>query len=509
MTRIIFCSLSDWEMSNLDKAKEMNLDIAAILQYHKKSFKRDLLDCEFISIEEILEFILIRDFSRFDPTEITPEYITATRREQLIAIEMMRRIDTTKNMTFGERRDIYFHFSIYWLEKLKCLKPDAIYFGVTPHEVGDYILYVVAQYLGIETLINNEAYVLGRRRICKMIESPEISHPAIVYEHYQGSDVDLQSWLSNQTNIRVKMYANWMSHIDELKPNTYENQLFLRLTKRLVVYLLGKGTRPRLSPSDLSKVRQSNLRWSESYFGILLYTIKKFISLEIINYERRLIARDRILHSGDGIFDSNFIVYFLSYQPEMLVSPTAGDFFDPIQNISMIASKLPRGWKLLVKEHPAQEKDTYGYNYLGRDPLFYSRISAINNVYLVKTEVPAHQLILKSKGVATISGTAGWQALALGKPVLVFGYVWYRSAPHAFAASSSNSINNYIQDCLDTTGTNNDGFPELLRYLEDYWKNSIEMQSNEISSRELGILWKEDNNRTNWNILLRQISAYF
>ena len=46
--------------------------------------------------------------------------------------------------------------------------------------------------------------------------------------------------------------------------------------------------------------------------------------------------------------------------------------------------------------------------------------------------VPTLELIAKSRAVATITGTAGWEALQMGKPVICFGYAWYRSFPGVF-----------------------------------------------------------------------------
>ena len=509
MSKILFCSLSDFEIENLLQINLKELTIAAIVQFHEAVGSEKRLNCEFISTETLIRQAQSRKFELFDLTEIPPDYLTSTYREQIIALEMMLRIDTTKDMRLLDRRDIFFFISAFWLKKLKSLKPSAIYFGVMPHEVGDYILYIVARYLGIDTLINIESYVLGRRRICNSVEFPQESHPGIEYKKFQESGINLEDWLIEQGNIKVKQYANWMIHIDELKSNKYENLLFLRFLKRSLVYFSGMSSRPRINLIDKSKITTTNLSITEKLFGNLIYSIKKFISLEIINFERRLIALDRSQRFEDNAFNGDFVVLFLHYQPEMLVSPTAGDFFDQIQNIAFIAANLPRGWKLLVKEHPAQEKDSYGYNYLGREPLFYSKLSSIENVHLVRTGIRSHELIQKSRGVATISGTVGWQALALFKPVLFFGNVWYGNAPYTHRAISTDSINNFMQDCKVTNIPNSRKTYELLEYLNKYVASSFEMQTNEVSSRELGIKWDAEFNRNNWNIMLEQIIKYY
>ena len=64
-----------------------------------------------------------------------------------------------------------------------------------------------------------------------------------------------------------------------------------------------------------------------------------------------------------------------------------------------------------------------------RDDGFFARLQNIDAVTLVSPDVPSHILMEKSALVATISGTAGWEAISGGKPVLVFGEPWYREYP--------------------------------------------------------------------------------
>jgi capsule polysaccharide export protein KpsC/LpsZ len=45
-------------------------------------------------------------------------------------------------------------------------------------------------------------------------------------------------------------------------------------------------------------------------------------------------------------------------------------------------------------------------------------------------------LVRKSQAVATVTGTAGWEALFQEKPVLVFGYSYYQYAPGVHRVTS-------------------------------------------------------------------------
>jgi len=56
---------------------------------------------------------------------------------------------------------------------------------------------------------------------------------------------------------------------------------------------------------------------------------------------------------------------------------------------------------------------------------FYRRVLALPRVRLVDQEVPSRDIIAQAEGVVTVGGTAGWEALMAGKPVVLFGHAFY------------------------------------------------------------------------------------
>jgi len=119
-----------------------------------------------------------------------------------------------------------------------------------------------------------------------------------------------------------------------------------------------------------------------------------------------------------------FVYFPLHYQPERTTCPDGGAFNDQFLAASLLAHALPEGWRLLVKEHPSQFKwQTEGE--LGRWDGYYERFLGLPNTLLVSTRVASERLILASRAVATITGMAGWEAVMLGRPAIVFGNAWY------------------------------------------------------------------------------------
>ena len=64
-------------------------------------------------------------------------------------------------------------------------------------------------------------------------------------------------------------------------------------------------------------------------------------------------------------------------------------------------------------------------------------------------EEESSKLIGNSQFVSTISGTAGWEAISTGKPVLIFGKTWYQNFEGVFKWDSKPVIENIINSKID------------------------------------------------------------
>ena len=93
--------------------------------------------------------------------------------------------------------------------------------------------------------------------------------------------------------------------------------------------------------------------------------------------------------------------------------------------LESLSKILPVGWKIYLKENPKQ-------SCYDRDYTFFQRISELPNVSWVPADTDTMVLSAKSKVVATVSGVAGWEAIKLGTPAIIFGVTWYASMPGVF-----------------------------------------------------------------------------
>ena len=122
--------------------------------------------------------------------------------------------------------------------------------------------------------------------------------------------------------------------------------------------------------------------------------------------------------------EGNYFYYPLHVEPESSTMVLADKLTNQLTIIEQIAKSMPAGYKLLVKEHIPM---------LGLRPKgFYSKIRAFPDVHLISPFVDNFTLIKNAKLVVVITGTAGWEAILLSKPVLVMGHTQYNSLNQGF-----------------------------------------------------------------------------
>jgi len=120
-------------------------------------------------------------------------------------------------------------------------------------------------------------------------------------------------------------------------------------------------------------------------------------------------------------FSKKYIYFPLHYQPEASTIVCAQKYEKQLFYIDSWAKSLPADTMLYVKEH---------YAVLGhRELSFYKELKKYPNVVLIDPLVDTFSLIKNSVAVTTLTGTAGWEAMLLRKPVFLGGRIFYEDAP--------------------------------------------------------------------------------
>ena len=371
-------------------------------------------------------------------------------------LEIADRMDMGYSFSYQERTRLYLRMLSFWLYMVEHHKPQFVVFQQTPHSVDSFVLLGVCRKQNVPTLsflpiaalelvLPIRDYELGLERVLYMYNNySEGNYHAAVEEMPQY----LTQYMHNVCASYQKAIPPYLK--ERLKQKEYhENRIrkflnirfwYQKLTKlqryghygktafRTLKTILRRSMTgyPRIAPKNYLKRPGEPIE--KSYLTSKEW--KKY-KRQAARYKRRLSCIYES-HCGEINYDSDYIYVPLNFQPERTSVPEAGRFSNQFLMIKMLSYFLPKGWKIVVKESPSQLLSYAEHGERGRYAYYYDDLISINNVVLAHFHAPQFELIDNSKAVATLTGTAGWEACARGKPVLVFGHAWYQGCDGVF-----------------------------------------------------------------------------
>lgn len=174
--------------------------------------------------------------------------------------------------------------------------------------------------------------------------------------------------------------------------------------------------------------RELRLRRFFSYFYSPVDRAIRYQNLPLEYLKEGLISRTRaMIHRRIRLFeikpdlDRPFLYLPLHFSPE-ITDMVFGTLYDHHEGfVFQLAKRIPSDTMLYVKEHTSM---------LGRrSGSFYRRLNRLYNVRMIDPRVDTFRLIRSARAVITVTGTAGWEAFLLQKPVVALGDVFYNFLP--------------------------------------------------------------------------------
>ncbi|MFX0195104.1 MAG: hypothetical protein ACFFCW_03190 [Candidatus Hodarchaeota archaeon] len=245
--------------------------------------------------------------------------------------------------------------------------------------------------------------------------------------------------------------------------------------KRLREYFQA-GKSNALKPLKLAKaiIGEIDLRISAKHKPELRYNFQLYKGLPSIRLYRSILKWSRKVElflnppfENDPLPD-DYVLLTLHLQPEASTSVMAPFFANQRYVIENVARALPLHWKLVVKPNPLM---------IGREPVrFYRHIQNIPNVQLISPAARTRELILGSRAVIAITGTSGFEALLLGKKVIVLGKPIWGVCQSAVRCTDFMKLHSILRDAECYKSDDND----LAAYLEALHENSFPLEKNYI-----------------------------
>jgi len=182
-----------------------------------------------------------------------------------------------------------------------------------------------------------------------------------------------------------------------------------------------------------------------------------------------------------------FVFLAVHFQPEATTLPMAGKFIDPLRIASLMLASLPGGVSVAMKEH--HQMFRYRTQWAqARDSAFIRSLAELKErgAQVMSADISSHTLVSNCLGVATSTGTIGWEALQRGRPVIVFGFPWYASAPGCYVIKSESDVWPAVHNVAKRP------WPHLEKKVDSWrcgefrrssflgpWRNDIEMSAEE------------------------------
>lgn len=381
---------------------------------------------------------------------------------EVVVLKMMDRLEPYMGkLDYETRKRIYLKHLRFWNHILSENKITHFFSGNIPHENYDYVIYCLCKLRNIETVFLHQTvpdFIMILKTIIPFYT--ELNNEFLkLKELYQGKNID-----QIDLGKRAERVYNSQVKSDKLSTPVYMKKagLFVRFSKLSKSII--KATSKLFSFSFYKKVFKPEL------YKIFLYrTFIKPLSF-IPNYCYH-IAYQRKCSKPD--FNTKYIYFPLHYQPELTTVPLGGIYANQLLVVQMLNKYLPDNYQIYIKENPKQTR-------WGRTLPFYKDIASLSKVRLISKKVDTYKLLRKCVAVATITGTAGWEALFRETPVLIFGDFYYQYADGVFKIKSNNDLKNAINAIISENVK-----PKLLNtkiYLKAFENVTYSGYYNEIYS---------------------------
>lgn len=359
------------------------------------------------------------DWNTLEPLDA--ELIEAMRDTEDVFMDTISRLEWKKNIPYAVRKRWYFQHLRFWNDYLTRHNINLFLSAWIPHEVPDVLLYRLCRLRGIPTLYFHTTLVQDISFAASTWEDPAPRmHEAYdrLSKEYAGAtnpeDVSLEPLFEDRYQSLIIEEAERPA-VEKMHRNK-DLERITALLKRNPLAFVWNGLR-YCTPSGISRLQ-----------GML--------------------RRSRVIRERDAYYaehavqpDMNrpFVYLPLHFQPEASTTPMAGVFTDQNLMAALLNECLPDDVLIYVKEHHRQS------SWLKRTKRDYEELIAMKKVRLIARDVDTFALRENCKAVATCTGTAGFEALFRGKPVMLFGSRFYQYVRGVFKIQTTQECTEAVQ----------------------------------------------------------------
>ena len=324
---------------------------------------------------------------------------------------------------------------------LKRLSIDEVWFAHPPHLALDVMLSLAAQKMGIRVIEFSQVPSIGKFRVRVDDGRSQVRWDQVPIKPWTRGAFEPNLFYMNRPKRRA-LWRSLLRGVREVPRRMAEGswsavaetlyEWAARLEKRNALSRLLERLDPRLSP---------------------------WVGLRTVLQRRFKVNNGSLERIRDLNTVGNFVYFPLHLEPELNVHVLGRKFANQLDAIQALHGALPPGWTLLLKENPKQ-------GYMHRGDAFYQRLRMFPWVRFVADDMPGSQLLEKCRVVATIIGTAGYEAMLMGKSCIYFGDAWYAGLPGAYLFEEGIDVEG-IAEVMPEKADLDKGINDLLSGLPD------------------------------------------
>lgn len=395
--------------SKLVRNAMAKLEQDGVINIQKWFIDESFLKDDFFSHRQEAEpfwvYKFVQNQKEIDNIKFPPDYINRYIYEHMMMIlHNLTRYTDAFRIPMHECINIIDQLVNQFYTLLSDKNPDIVIFVNVPHFVDGVVLYLLAKAMKIKTLFFAPTPLDNKMCYCFSLSDYGKFHDVPVFDEKAQASIEekYEKFIPYTTDAAIKHYLG-----------------------------LNKSWKYRL------RAFYSPFKWLQDRFSLFHKTSQKyesideFLTIKLIKFidkhtlERNYHRRSKALFSSACDFHKPYVYFPLHFQPEMSTDVIGGIYTDQLIAIEHVRRILPADWKIYIKENPIQKSYKRGKE-------FFRRLSKIPNVVLLDRKIDTYKLIASSKFVATVNGTASWEAVSGGKPTLIFGHQWFEEFPGVF-----------------------------------------------------------------------------
>jgi len=332
-------------------------------------------------------------------------------------MHLLARVDGTHSLSQVEK-DIYIANGFRLAKKLLSdNKIDSHFYITEPHQIVDYIIYLVG---------------INSRHSIFILQKTRIKNFSLLRSRIDG---DINPYLNHYSKIeKVRIGEELDSALSEMKANIERPPDYLR-AKQERFNSFSYADELHFTIKMLKEVIRKPVRWLRHMLRIRAkrnYIDNTWRKNPISKYSRQMaaIAGYKKYSSARLPISRPFALLTLQCQPERALTPCAGiyqnqllvaDLFEILRRRNLIGEVDD----LIIREHPSQLRP-YQRAYLGRNEMFYRNLTKSAHCHLSDNSHNTAALMRDAEIVLGTTGSTCFEALLLGKNVIAMGDSWFK-----------------------------------------------------------------------------------